>query len=819
MERQKRIMGVRWAASIVLVLCFAGAVSSRDVLQQNDTDETRTLQGEVVREVLAGRQVYEYRSYKDVQIFHFSIPPLVSHAVFNFTANDTRSCNARNITTIMQADSYPVINPDGAEFPEGLWINRTQMYETTLKSDLKPVLLTVEFPQAGDWYMLVFINDTSNRITQAGLFPSCHSWLQVKVEYHIQPQVSTIVPEIHSQNNIYLVQTVKDIQYHKFYVPTSTWMIVVNVTNCDIVDLKSNSSSTCPLELSVRALALPGPNTSNTDKQSCYHISPGEECILESVPVEEAWHYLSLTPKQELNDTLELVVSLKIIFISCTEESGNIYHLVSESPEPSCLASQSSEELNTPEILVSEENNGILEENSTLYDLQEVRGQQLTCWPKHRLEKKTFGGNYAFEYDVALDENGTSVLVLNITNDSPTVLSFELEHIIDIGGTLLIEIGVSPFMNTSNHNYSLVGCVSHRLRGEFDSNNSCVRGHRLESNTTGFGLFSSSVFIPYPEPGPWHLTLLPLCYTNNGSDYEYVDCTSEITSLLFGITSASCIQGKCGHYGSCFQYISGGFIFSTCVCDAGYRGWGCTDKHQALPDWELLLATLLLTLSNLFFLPAIFLALKRKYYAEALVYTFTMFFSTFYHACDQDAYSFCLMPLNTMQFCDFYSAIMSFWVTLIAMADLHHSVYSVLHMAGALVIALGVEYDRTGLWVFAIPASSAFIIMTVSWVWHCKKQHQCYPSKRYWLVCLIPGTILAVTGLICYAFLETLDNYHYIHSAWHATMALSILCILPPARKKDEFVGCDESQPLPGSEAQLLSPQEQNYSLLSQPGA
>lgn len=41
-----------------------------------------------------------------------------------------------------------------------------------------------------------------------------------------------------------------------------------------------------------------------------------------------------------------------------------------------------------------------------------------------------------------------------------------------------------------------------------------------------------------------------------------------------------------------------------------------------------MLATLLLTLSNLLFLPAIAIALHRYHLVEATVYTFTMFFST-----------------------------------------------------------------------------------------------------------------------------------------------------------------------------------------------
>lgn len=69
-----------------------------------------------------------------------------------------------------------------------------------------------------------------------------------------------------------------------------------------------------------------------------------------------------------------------------------------------------------------------------------------------------------------------------------------------------------------------------------------------------------------------------------------------------------------------------------------------------------------------------------------------------------------------MQFCDFYSAILSFWATLISMADLGHTLTSLLHMAGAVGVALGVEYDQTGLWVFLIPVLSGSFIIMVSWV-------------------------------------------------------------------------------------------------------
>ncbi|XP_045606812.2 post-GPI attachment to proteins factor 6 isoform X1 [Procambarus clarkii] len=761
--------------------------------------------GMVLREVLAGRQVYVYRSYKDVQIFHFSVPAHVSMALYNFTANDTLACDPRNITVFLQAESYPVVNPDGAEYPPGLWVNRSQVYEVSLRSDLKPSYLSVQNPVAGDWFMVAFINETSNRITQAGLFPSCHSWLQAEVTYQQENNIVTVVPEIHSHQEIQLYHNIENTQYYRFYVPSSTWLVVVNISNC--VVLHDGDTPSCPVTVGFRTRALPNPNSTDTATHRCDEVE-GNTCTMEVVPEEEAWHYLMLITPVGTSVQLSLAVKLYL----CDAVGGSSYHLISKMnlnqlcPEESIGAlnpsflnystSDTDDSVNASSVIKEQVQPRRILFMPALNTKQDIED---SCWPRYNLVKKTFGGNFVFEYDLPPDENGSVPLLLNITNASPTLLAFRLEPIIDIGGTLSVELAISPFMNISTHNFSVAGCVALGVREAPDASGQCTRGHSLLVNTSSLNDAATMVLIPFPEPGPWYLTLIPACYLTNTS--EMVECSVNDTTVVFSVTSASCLQGKCGRYGSCFQYISGGFIFSTCVCDAGYRGWGCTDSSQATPNWELLLATLLLTLSNLFFLPAIVLAVKRRYFAEAIVYAFTMVFSTFYHACDQEAYNFCLMRLSVMQFCDFYSAIFSFWVTLIAMADLPHSLYSFLHVAGALIVALGVEYDRTGLWVFVVPSASAFFIMASSWVWHCKLQHGCYPAKQYWLTCLLPGVLLAVTGLICYAFLETHDNYYYVHSAWHATMALAILCLLPPRRDKDGFF----SETHPSSQPDLVA--------------
>ena len=74
------------------------------------------------------------------------------------------------------------------------------------------------------------------------------------------------------------------------------------------------------------------------------------------------------------------------------------------------------------------------------------------------------------------------------------------------------------------------------------------------------------------------------------------------------------------------------------------------------------------------------------------------------------------MHYNVLSYCDFYGSIMSFWVTLIAMAKLREPLRSLAYMIAALCLALGVEYDRHGLWVFVVPVMIGITVMAISWV-------------------------------------------------------------------------------------------------------
>lgn len=252
-------------------------------------------------------------------------------------------------------------------------------------------------------------------------------------------------------------------------------------------------------------------------------------------------------------------------------------------------------------------------------------------------------------------------------------------------------------------------------------------------------------------------------------------------SAVFTVSSSPCVAGRCGRYGRCYHYMSGGFVFSTCLCIKGYRGWDCTEDSQVPSSLSILIALLLLTLSNLLFIPSIYFAVRRKYYTEGIIYFFAMFFSIFYHACDsgEDEYSFCLVKIGVLQFCDFYCGLLAIWVTLIAMAHIRETFVSMLHMFGAIVLAFGTELNKQSLWVFLAPALTGLCLISVSWGWRCQRTRKWFPARKYLSIFLPTGMVLVMIGLVCYAFLQTRQNYHIVHSVWHMLMALSILCLLP----------------------------------------
>ncbi|TMS10283.1 Post-GPI attachment to proteins factor 6 [Larimichthys crocea] len=359
--------------------------------------------------------------------------------------------------------------------------------------------------------------------------------------------------------------------------------------------------------------------------------------------------------------------------------------------------------------------------------------------------------------------NGPNV---SVTDTNPTLLTYPLPTQAT-GGTLNLQLTLNTTNITLGNSSSVVACLSPwvpvlELNHSQPCRTALFGGYGVHVNAS---VPKTVIRLPFPHSTTWYLTLQLTC---NGSDCG----NTSLVSVVPEVFVSACVE-DCGTYGEC------------------WNGWGCTDDSTAQSYRRQLTATMLLTFSNLSFLPAIVVAIRRWYITEASVYLFTMFFSTFYHACDQPGIAvMCIMEYDALQYCDFLGSICSIWVTILCMARIRDTFKYTLFMFGTLLIAMSMQLDRKGLWNLLGPVLCAILIMVTTWVYRGVRRRHCYPpSWKRWVFYLIPGALCALIGVCLYIFAETEGNYYYTHSLWHILVATCVVFLLPPKEKERETEG------------------------------
>lgn len=723
-----------------------------------------------------------YRSFSDVAIFHYYVPSQVTRATWEFAAfMDYEKCIEREVHITLQPGSYPIINPENASFPDGMYVEEDGQFSLTTVTKHQPhdALVFHAFnPVPGNWFALAYISDWVREIRQEGISHKCKyslgsiaSWLQTN-------DVTLLIPSVPLP-----FTTSNDYSYFKFYIPEHIWSFQLIVRNCSFQSTADAAASEdCVHGLGIQARALPFPAASNATEDDAYVISQPQ-------PEQLTYYYLIVTTSAAATYTVILQIE------ECVNLLSPSHSFSLENLAPSASTSRHSNQS------VSEDWEAILLGSSDLHLAESDGFDKFKCFPVIPLARIKHAQDFTDTFLIQGKDWYTPWLIMN--SKSPVIVKLELLPFLDIGGTL--KFGLRLFNTSSNQNGEITvisACVNRGSPPQVADDRVLCKPHlRLNVSSESAQHQENKLYFAFPQPGLWFFSFEMLCYNKTAQGIlNASSCSNQRSSVYLDVRVQPCVYDNhdCGAQGVCEKNHRGQFFFSYCRCLGGWRGWGCSDGTHAFSTGRLLMKTLFLTLSNLFFIPAIALAVKRKFYAEAVVYSFTMLFSTLYHACDEEAFSFCLMRFNVLQFCDFYSAILSFWVTLVAMADLPWKMSSVLHMGGALTIALGVEYERTGLWVFAVPLTIGIVVLKISWIYHCQQKKSCYPLQRWWLSHFLPGVMLVCVGLFLFTFIETENNYKYIHSVWHIIIALSIVFLLPvdadPPKEAPSAVASQESE-------------------------
>ncbi|KAL1429250.1 hypothetical protein MTO96_016465 [Rhipicephalus appendiculatus] len=641
-----------------------------------------------------------YRTFSDVAIFHFTVPAQTSRAAWQFVAfMDDKHCPSQPVYIYLRHGSYPVVAADNSSFPAHTHLPSQSLYHLKTETKFQPTEMP-EFhvlnPLPGSWFVIAFLQESSRQIKQQGIHRSC------------QYSLGSMAAWTHHHEVILL-----NVGMH------------LNITSPP----QLTCFQPCIRKFGLRARALPYAEDVNVTGSDFYSIVPQPEM--------EAYYYIAVAADMHVG--YSIVADIKDCptpwHFSNRKSSRQPRHLTTgfnESDASNETASNQTASTLSAVSQLHEDHQKVASGPSsatvtttptefqahTAHFVKEILGEQgilaamQGCLPMIPLTRIKHAQDFLDSFLVQGPEWFSSWL--GLTDAFPVVVGLQLEPFVDIGGH-------TTDKDTSRHLVAIK-------------------------------------YFPFPEPGTWFLSFTAGCF-NGSSSWVPVRCELEQTIVDLRIRLQPCVfEGSpCGQHGYCQENHFRQFYFSSCHCVGGWRGWGCTDNSRATPAPLLLMRTLLLTLSNLFFLPAIVLATRRQFYTEAVVYGVTMFFSMFYHACDVDMFGFCLLRYEVLQFCDFFSAVLSFWVTLVAMANC----------------------QRTSLLVFAVPAGVGAFLLSVSWVRRCYQSHSCQPTLREWLTNLVPGVLLAAVGLVLFAFVETEDNYKYIHSAWHIVISLSISFLLP----------------------------------------
>ncbi|XP_071987935.1 transmembrane protein 8B isoform X1 [Engystomops pustulosus] len=708
------------------------------------------------------RKLNPFRSVGNVELFHFHIPEDTVIAVWNLITFKERGgtfgdhCPDRSVTVYFRPGAPPVINPLNAHFPRDTAVPGSFTLTLTWSLPNRTTgVFNITSPLPGDWFLAAHLPKDEGKITIKGLHDECQYLFQPQLIVQRAVAVPALYPEYTTEQ---LLPAHNRSALYKVFVPQYTSGLRVRLLGCRI---GQRSVESCPLLIRLRAKAPPLHNSSSQDCSA-----PAVCQLLVAMPLWQHWYYV-LVERTSISAAIYFQLNTQLQDCSRPGLSRSSSGPSSSLNMPQSFGGglSSLEGLPAPGFPLSAANMSWVDPTIL----------QPSCWPIRptlRNELDTFSVHFYIFF-------GPNVVV---PPDRSALFSINLLPVLDSGGVLNLEIRLNT-SSAQGENLTVFGCLNHgvplisgdnlSISCQTDSHS----GFPLSVNIT-HGI--SRLRIPYPQTGTWYLNLRSLC----SSEHGWRQCSNISAELNLRTFLSPCIN-ECGTFGQCKLLRTNNYLYAACECRAGWSGWGCTDNSRAFSYGFQLLSTLLLCLSNLMFLPPVLIALRSRYLLEASVYIFTMFFSTFYHACDQPGIVvFCIMEYDVLQFCDFLGSLMSVWVTVISMARLQPIIKQVLYLLGAMLLSMALQLDRHGLWNLLGPSLFAVGIMAIAWTFRSIRRRHCYPPTwKRWLFYLCPGTLIASSAVALYAFVETEENYFYIHSIWHMLIAGSVGFLLPPRAK------------------------------------
>ncbi|KAM8961330.1 post-GPI attachment to proteins factor 6 [Pelodytes ibericus] len=694
-----------------------------------------------------------YSWYGNVRLFQFRVPTdtVLLRWVLQAARSTRPECQGVEINLHFRYGAPPVINPLGSSFAPNTSVpfsfNRSLVFTSSVQNN---TYMNMSNPTPGSWFIVAHLpSKDSGKIEVQGLTTSCNYYFQP--EMFLTRQVGIPILQMNVPNQ-YSVTPPRSRARFKLFIPEYTQDLTLTLQKCTA----AGGQILCPLLVIVGQATQPDalPKTANcTGSSNC--------SLVLNAPPWDRWMSVIVDSPEPMNVSVsfELVYSLTVCKPGMIGFRTIFTHL---NPATSTSNASLSNETSAANM-------------SALWEAQALYQANTSCLRQYPVVREGLDV-------VSVRFRSVNGPFIPVVAELPSVMLLDLDSDVNSGGTLVVNLQLNK-TTLSNVNATVMACLT--------PGSAVLTLNNTQNCTTAFSqgyafIMDSSVSgatqnIPYPEAAKWYLSMQLVCQENDSG------CQQLTSRVLVSAYLSPCLN-DCGTYGQCTLLRRNGYLYAACSCKAGWAGWSCTDSENALSVSQQLAATLLLTLSNLMFLPTIVVALSHMFFVEAAVYSYTMFFSTFYHACDQPGVAaMCIMDYDTLQFCDFFGSVVAVWVTILCMARLKNIPKYVLFLVGAMVIAMSMQLDRKGIWNMMGPCLFAIIVLVLAWTFRGVKRRNCYPpSWRRWVFFLLPGVSLAVIAVSIYVFAETQSNYFYTHSLWHILVAGSVAFLLPPREKKNK---------------------------------
>ncbi|XP_069840388.1 post-GPI attachment to proteins factor 6 [Dendropsophus ebraccatus] len=681
--------------------------------------------------------------YGNVRLFQFQVPAdaVLLRWLLQASRGKGGGCEEVEITVHLRYGAPPVINPLGYSFAPNTSVpfsfNQTMRFRNSMQSNLH---LNISNPAPGNWFVAAHLPKATEKIEIQGLTKSCTYIFQPELFVLREVEVPILQANVPVQQ---VLDAIKNSASYKIFVPEYTRELHLQLLKC------TSNATECPLKVTVGSITQPD---SSAHQVNC---SEGPDCgvVLQSPPWEK-WLSVVVEKPQWLNGS----VSFDLVYNVSVCRPGSL-------GSRSFLAFLNMFSTNNSTLL----KDGQQPTPSTAAPPSEASTSCMRKFPVIREDLDV----------VSVRFHPVTTPSVPVANQLPSVVLLDLDSEMDSGGMLIVTLQLNK-TGVSSVNSTVVVCLSPAapvlsLNLTHNCDTAFTQGYSFRLSD---GATSGTHNIPYPVTDRWYLSMQVLCPVDDST------CQQQVSRVIVTAYLSPCLD-DCGAYGECRLLRRNGYLYAACSCKAGWAGWSCTDNRNALSVAQQLTSVLLLTLSNLMFIPTIVVAVYHLYFVEAAVYTYTMFFSTFYHACDQPGVTvMCIMDYDTLQFCDFFGSVVAIWVTILCMARLKKIIKYVLFMLGTLLIAMSMQLDRRGIWNMLGPCLFALILLVIAWTTRGVRRRHCYPpSWQRWVFFLLPGVVLALTAISVYVFAETNANYFYTHSLWHIMVAASVAFLLPPRER------------------------------------